>query len=107
MFEMVPGTDLPGQNPLVDHSRAVKEYSRSSADQEMPLPSELRPPRVLDETMDYLLACIMDKGHVGFWAEWYDFLWNRMRGIRKVCIVIIKYVIILNIIILLNPQDGR
>lgn len=23
----------PGQNPKVDHARAVKEYSRSSADQ--------------------------------------------------------------------------
>uniref|UniRef100_A0A0N4U5W6 SAC3_GANP domain-containing protein n=1 Tax=Dracunculus medinensis TaxID=318479 RepID=A0A0N4U5W6_DRAME len=53
---------------------AIKEYSRSAADQEEPLPHELRPTHVLhsvpsrDENL----------------AEWYDFLWNRTRAIRKV-----------------------
>ncbi|XP_071482694.1 uncharacterized protein [Diadema antillarum] len=32
-YEMVPGTEKQGENPRVDHIRAVKEYSRSSADQ--------------------------------------------------------------------------
>ncbi|XP_060639562.2 germinal-center associated nuclear protein [Anolis sagrei] len=75
-FEVIPGTDK------VDHAAAVKEYSRSSADQEEPLPHELRPSEVLSMTMDYLVTQIMDKGE-GNYREWYDFVWNRTRGIRK------------------------
>ncbi|XP_042322528.1 germinal-center associated nuclear protein [Sceloporus undulatus] len=75
-FEVIPGTDK------VDHAAAVKEYSRSSADQEEPLPHELRPSEVLSMTMDYLVSQIMDKGE-GSYREWYDFVWNRTRGIRK------------------------
>ena len=33
VYEIVPGTDQHRQNPQADHTRAVKEYSRSSADQ--------------------------------------------------------------------------
>ena len=50
----------------------------------MPLPDELRPPEVLSMTMDYLLNNIMDTGGSGKWGDWYDFLWNRTRSIRKV-----------------------
>uniref|UniRef100_A0A8C6XJN1 Germinal-center associated nuclear protein n=1 Tax=Naja naja TaxID=35670 RepID=A0A8C6XJN1_NAJNA len=75
-FEVIPGTDK------VDHAAAIKEYSRSSADQEEPLPHELRPSEVLSMTMDYLVTQIMDKGE-GNYREWYDFVWNRTRGIRK------------------------
>lgn len=39
---------------------AIKQYSRSSADQEAPLPQELRPVGVLQMTMGYLLHRIMD-----------------------------------------------
>lgn len=67
----------------VDHAAAIKEYSRSSADQEEPLPHELRPSEVLSMTMDYLVTNIMDQGE-GNCREWYDFVWNRTRGIRKV-----------------------
>lgn len=66
-------------------SLAVKQYSRSSADQEVPLPHELRPVKVLRMTMTYLMAKIMnlcDTIDVNF-AEWYHFLWDRTRGIRK------------------------
>eukprot|EP00079_Xenopus_tropicalis_P039104 XP_017952875.1 PREDICTED: germinal-center associated nuclear protein isoform X3 [Xenopus tropicalis] len=76
IFELLPGTDK------VDHATAIKEYSRSSADQEEPLPYELRPTHVLSMTMDYLVTQIMDKGE-GNYREWYDFVWNRTRGIRK------------------------
>ncbi|XP_051874599.1 germinal-center associated nuclear protein isoform X3 [Pristis pectinata] len=75
-FEIIPGTDK------VNHEAAVKEYSRSSADQEEPLPHELRPASVLKLTMDYLVTQIMDLGE-GNYREWYDFLWNRTRGVRK------------------------
>ncbi|KAM6978447.1 germinal-center associated nuclear protein-like [Tautogolabrus adspersus] len=66
----------------VEHTAAIKEYSRSSADQEEPLPNELRPLPVLSMTMDYLVTRIMDEGHDNC-REWYDFVWNRTRGIRK------------------------
>ncbi|KAF4793689.1 Germinal-center associated nuclear protein [Turdus rufiventris] len=76
IFELLLGTDK------VDHAAAIKEYSRSSADQEEPLPHELRPSEVLSMTMDYLVTNIMDRGE-GNYREWYDFVWNRTRGIRK------------------------
>ena len=111
---------------MVDHSRAVKEYSGSAADkvsvdqsrkatkllfkdmlaqflkgttlvhftvvfafvsQLEPLPHELRPVSVLKMTMDYLATSIMDASN-DRWAEWFDFLWNRTRGIRKVCVML-------------------
>lgn len=67
----------------MDHTAAIKEYSRSSADQEEPLPHDLRPLPVLSMTMDYLVTRIMDQGHDNY-RDWYDFVWNRTRGIRKV-----------------------
>ncbi|XP_062390501.1 germinal-center associated nuclear protein [Sardina pilchardus] len=75
-FEVEPETEK------VDHCAAIKEYSRSSADQEEPLPHELRPLPVLSMTMDYLVTQIMDQGE-GNYGDWYDFVWNRTRGIRK------------------------
>ncbi|XP_068561209.1 germinal-center associated nuclear protein [Cebidichthys violaceus] len=76
VFEVIPDSEM------VDHSAAIKEYSRSSADQEEPLPHELRPLPVLSMTMDYLVTQIMDQGHDNY-RDWYDFVWNRTRGIRK------------------------
>ncbi|XP_018420104.1 PREDICTED: germinal-center associated nuclear protein [Nanorana parkeri] len=76
IFEILPGSDK------ADHAAAIKEYSRSSADQEEPLPHELRPLPVLCMTMDYLVNYIMDHGENNY-RDWYDFVWNRTRGIRK------------------------
>ncbi|XP_077599433.1 germinal-center associated nuclear protein [Stigmatopora nigra] len=76
LYEVLPNTDM------VDHTAAIKEYSRSSADQEEPLPHELRPLPVLCMTMDYLVTQIMDES-VENLRDWYDFVWNRTRGIRK------------------------
>lgn len=39
----------------INHALAVKDYARSAADQELPLSNELRPPDVLQKTMDYLI----------------------------------------------------
>uniref|UniRef100_A0A8C9WGI3 Germinal-center associated nuclear protein n=1 Tax=Scleropages formosus TaxID=113540 RepID=A0A8C9WGI3_SCLFO len=75
-FEVIPDTEK------VDHATAIKEYSRSSADQEEPLPHDLRPLPVLSMTMDYLVTRIMDQGDDNL-RDWYDFVWNRTRGIRK------------------------
>ncbi|XP_048861179.1 germinal-center associated nuclear protein-like, partial [Brienomyrus brachyistius] len=75
-FEVIPNTEK------VDHTAAIKEYSRSSADQEEPLPHELRPFTVLNMTMNYLVTQVMDQGEDNY-RDWYDFVWNRTRGIRK------------------------
>jgi len=73
------------RNGQVDHRYFVKQYSRSSADQELPLSHDLRPSPVLRRTMDYLLFCITPRAempgeHLG---EWFLFLWDRTRAIRK------------------------
>ncbi|KZS00675.1 putative Xmas-2 protein, partial [Daphnia magna] len=82
LFEMLVSDEKDYE---VDHRLAVKEYSRSSADQAEPLAHELRPLPVLQMTMDYLIARIVnrcDKPGENL-AEWFNFLWDRMRGIRK------------------------
>lgn len=73
---------MDGNYPQLDHCRAVKEYSRSSADQEEPLPHHLRPGPVLQFTMDYLVSEIMDV-KFSTRSDWFDFMWNRTRAIRK------------------------
>ncbi len=45
----------------VNHRAAVKEYSRSSADQDVPLPHDLRPESVLSRAMDHILCNIVDR----------------------------------------------
>lgn len=79
-FEMVTGS-----RQHIDPRLAVKQYSRSSADQEMPLPRELRSEAVLRMTMMYLLheiADLCDTAQVGV-SDWFHFLWDRTRSIRK------------------------
>lgn len=44
----------------MDQAKAIKQYSRSSADQEAPLPHELRPVSVLQMTMGYLIHNIVN-----------------------------------------------
>ncbi len=43
------------QQGQIVHERTVKDYSRSAADQDKPLPHELRPVPVLQTTMHYLI----------------------------------------------------
>uniref|UniRef100_A0A914WFJ6 PCI domain-containing protein n=1 Tax=Plectus sambesii TaxID=2011161 RepID=A0A914WFJ6_9BILA len=63
----------------------VKDYSRSAADQEEPLPHELRSGPVLMMTMDYLMAEIATEtpANESDLPTWYDFMWTRTRAIRK------------------------
>lgn len=82
---MVAPYETLNEDGRLDHNLAVKEYKRSSADQEEPLPHELRPEAVLTMTMEYLIINIMGKienedENVGYW---YDFCWGRLRAIRK------------------------
>lgn len=74
---------------VMDPRKAVKDYSRSSADQEEPLPHELRPVAALDLTMRYLLVQVVGVAPpIGEsqLVAWFDFLWNRTRAIRKVAL---------------------
>lgn len=69
----------------MDPRKAIKQYSRSAADAETPLPHELRPESSLKTTMTYLLHNIMnlcddEDTSIG---DWFHFVWDRTRGIRK------------------------
>ncbi|KAJ2949193.1 hypothetical protein O0L34_g6136 [Tuta absoluta] len=77
-LETVPDSD--GQ---LEPWRCVKQYSRSSADQEIPMCYELRPARVLMRTTAYLLHQIADTPRPVSLADWFHFMWDRLRGIRK------------------------
>ncbi|CAG4971556.1 unnamed protein product [Colias eurytheme] len=68
---------------LLEPWRAVKQYSRSSADQEIPMCYELRPAAVLMRTCAYLLHEIADTTRQVGLADWFHFMWDRLRGIRK------------------------
>jgi hypothetical protein len=65
--------------------KAVKEYSRSAADQELPLPHEMRPIDTLELTMNFLMNEVADDNvtNSSELLRWFDFLWNRTRAIRK------------------------
>lgn len=81
----VASFELEEGSKQMNHSIAVKEYSRSSADQETPLCHELRPEPVLKLTMTYLLQeimglCDVSETNIG---DWFQFLWDRTRSIRK------------------------
>ncbi|KAJ8866951.1 hypothetical protein PR048_032813 [Dryococelus australis] len=80
IYERLPVTE----EVKMDHLRAVKQYSRSSADQDDTLCHELRPAAVLERSMDYLLGHIMDiHGRDSNLHDWFHFLWDRTRSIRK------------------------
>jgi hypothetical protein len=94
--------DYETESNMLDHNLMIKEYSRSSADQDLPLPNEMRPLSVLYDTMMFIVNEIITKiethsdennddndqqenGHSSSFSvgEWYDFIWNRTRSIRK------------------------
>uniref|UniRef100_A0A182NTL8 Germinal-center associated nuclear protein n=1 Tax=Anopheles dirus TaxID=7168 RepID=A0A182NTL8_9DIPT len=88
-YERQPGGGGSGTSAQIDHVRAIKQYSRSSADQELPLPHELRSQQALGRTMHFLLTnladlCDMDDtdggGNV---SDWFHYIWDRTRGVRK------------------------
>lgn len=67
------------------HTHALKQYARSSADQEFPLAHELRPEPVLQLSMQFLLhkivgLCDLADTNLG---DWFHFVWDRTRSIRK------------------------
>ena len=76
-------------NLILDHRLMIKEYSRSSADQDLPLPNELRSSDALLNTIKYILKEILSQAQFkpetdNNWInDWFDFIWNRTRSIRK------------------------
>jgi hypothetical protein len=51
----------------------------------MPSPYDLRSGSVLLNTMNYLITNIMDRFDLEReQGDWYNFLWDRLRAIRKV-----------------------
>ncbi|CAI4228173.1 unnamed protein product [Auanema sp. JU1783] len=68
---------------MIEH-KMVKDYARSAADQEKPLPHELRTKKMLHASLSYLLLEIFDNmPDYAELAAWYDFLWSRTRALRK------------------------
>lgn len=62
----------------VSARRAVKAFSRPAAGQPPALPSDVRPPRVLMETLAYLVSEIVPQ-----LPKSQSFLWDRTRSIRQ------------------------
>lgn len=70
---------IDGCKDRMNHAVAVKQYSRSSADQEAPLAHELRPVEVLKMTMGYLLHQIMDLSETPDVNIYIDFSLDSLR----------------------------
>ncbi|WFD19230.1 actin cytoskeleton and mitosis protein [Malassezia caprae] len=81
-LECFPGTTS------ADPAAAVKIYRRPAAGRELPLPEEVRPPPVLQRTLDYLVHTLLpaDPRDQHF-AVVQPFMWNRTRAIRQDFIV--------------------
>lgn len=59
-------------------SKAIKAFSRPAAGQPPPLPSDVRPPQILMQTLDYIIENLLDK-----LPEAQPFIWDRTRSIRQ------------------------
>ncbi|MCJ1476861.1 hypothetical protein MMC13_005530 [Lambiella insularis] len=59
----------------------VKRFRRSAAGYDEQLPSDIRPPLVLQKTLNYLLDDVIGGGQP--LAEVHKFVWDRTRGIRN------------------------
>ncbi|KAJ8100297.1 SAC3/GANP/Nin1/mts3/eIF-3 p25 family-domain-containing protein [Lipomyces tetrasporus] len=67
-------------NGKYDRNLAVKAFSRPAAGQPPPLPSDVRPPGILQATLTYLIDNIVPglaESHI------HGFLWDRTRSIRQ------------------------
>jgi hypothetical protein len=65
-------------NGVVTPDRAVKAFSRPAAGQPPPLPSDVRPPNILVNTLNYLVNEIVPQ-----LPGAHPFLWDRTRSIRQ------------------------
>lgn len=58
--------------------KALKVFARPAAAAAPPLPSDVRPPHILSQTLDYIIDNLLDT-----LPESEGFLWDRMRSIRQ------------------------
>ncbi|KAJ3051865.1 hypothetical protein HK097_007137 [Rhizophlyctis rosea] len=72
-WEKIPGTEF------VNHKKAVKRYRRAAADDPKPMPCDLRPPKVLMKTLNYLFYDLMLREGL---EKTYSFVRDRTRSIR-------------------------
>ncbi|KAJ3414334.1 hypothetical protein HDV05_006702 [Chytridiales sp. JEL 0842] len=73
-FEKIEGTDF------VDHAKAVKRYRRSAAGDPEPMPCDVRPPRVLVQTLNYLFHTLIPTKTL---EACQPFVRDRSRAIRN------------------------
>ncbi|KAI9357664.1 SAC3/GANP/Nin1/mts3/eIF-3 p25 family-domain-containing protein, partial [Zopfochytrium polystomum] len=73
-FEKIEGTEF------ADHDRCVKRYRRSAAGDPVPMPCDVRPPRVLVKTLDYLLHTVIPERTL---EAAQPFIRDRCRSIRN------------------------
>lgn len=71
-FEKDPTTNK------ISKDRAVKAFLRPAAGQPSPLPSEVRPPHILVQSLDYLVENMVHQ-----LPEAHSFIWDRTRSIRQ------------------------
>ncbi|MCJ1353558.1 MAG: hypothetical protein MMC33_003545 [Icmadophila ericetorum] len=83
--QMVDGsekTTLEGSDTLVpDEEHMVKRFRRSAAGYDEQLPSDIRPPLVLQKTLDYLIEEVV--GGPRPLGKVHKFVWDRTRSIRN------------------------
>ncbi|GAA5886681.1 hypothetical protein JCM6882_005853 [Rhodosporidiobolus microsporus] len=73
-LERYPGTNR------IDPVRAVKAFHRPAAGNDQPLPSDVRPPRVLASTLNYLFHTLLPTQPL---AVTHPFLRDRTRSVRQ------------------------
>ncbi|KAH3682995.1 hypothetical protein WICPIJ_006030 [Wickerhamomyces pijperi] len=59
-------------------AKAIKAFSRPAAGQPPPLPSDVRPPQILVQTLDYIIENLLNE-----LPEAQPFIWDRTRSIRQ------------------------
>lgn len=62
----------------ISPNKAIKAFSRPAAGQPPPLPSDVRPPRILSNTLDYIIDELLP-----LLPESQSFIWDRTRSIRQ------------------------
>lgn len=62
----------------ISKGRAIKAFSRPAAGQPPPLPSDVRPPQVLNNTLNYIVENVLQE-----LPDAQSFIWDRTRSIRQ------------------------
>ncbi|XP_077974890.1 germinal-center associated nuclear protein-like [Styela clava] len=81
LFEVMDGHEKI-RHPKCDPTKCVKEFRRSAAGEKLNDADQLRPAKVLLQTVDYLLAKIATRRDVPFDVV-YDFVFDRLRSVRQ------------------------